>query len=235
MSADSQKRRAAAAALEHVTNGMTLGLGSGSTAKHLVELLGEKVKAGLSVRGIPTSEETKRLALEAGIDLVEPDEMTRIDLVIDGADEVDPDLNLIKGGGGAHLREKIIAAAGERMIVIADGSKKVAQLGKFPLPVEIERFSWPLTVQAIRKALADNGLKSASLKLRAGEKEAGGGVYLTDSNNYIADIQCTRIEDAAALDASLRAIPGVIETGLFIGIASLAIFGTDRGVETLGQ
>ncbi|GGD08059.1 ribose-5-phosphate isomerase RpiA [Aquisalinus flavus] len=234
MSADSQKRRAAAAALEHVTNGMTLGIGSGSTAKHLVELLGEKVRAGLTVLGIPTSEETRRLATEAGIDLVEPDEMTRIDLVIDGADEVDPDLNLIKGGGGAHLREKIIAAAGQRMIVIADKSKKVAQLGKFPLPVEIERFSWPLTVQAIRKALAENDLKSATLKLRPGARDAGGGVYLTDSNNYIADIQCTRIADPAALDAALRAIPGVIETGLFVGIADLAIFGTDRGVETLG-
>lgn len=234
MSADTQKRRAAAAAVDHVTDGMTLGLGSGSTAAHFVDLLGERVKAGLSVRCIPTSEATRQLAREAGIELVEPDEMTRIDLCIDGADEADPDLNLIKGGGGCHLREKIIASAAEKMIVIADISKKVTQLGQFPVPVEIERFSWPLTVQAIRQALTENNLSTVRMQLRAGARDTGGGVYLTDGNNYIMDIQCGRIEDPAALQASLKALPGVIETGLFIGIADLCIFGTDRGVETVG-
>lgn len=234
MNADAQKKRAAIAAAEHVTEGMTLGLGTGSTAAHLIAAIGEKVRGGLSVRCIPTSEATRRAAQDQGIDLVEPDEQTRIDLVIDGADEVDPDRNLIKGGGGAHLREKIIASAARRMIVIADSSKRVSQLGAFPLPVEIERYCWPLTVQMVRKVLAENGLAQAGLKLRPGARETGGGVYLTDGGNYIADVQCGRIPDAPALDAALRAVPGVIETGLFIGLADLVIFGTDKGTETLG-
>jgi ribose 5-phosphate isomerase A len=234
MSTDDQKKRAAKAALAHVQDGMTLGLGTGSTAAHMVRLLGEKVRSGLTIRAIPTSEETREQAQGEGIELVEPDESTRIDLVIDGADEVDPSRHLIKGGGGALLREKIIASTGARMIVIADVGKRVSQLGKFPLPVEVDRFSWPLTVQKIRAALDANGLGGVSLKLRPGPREAGGGVFRTDGGNYILDINCGRIPDARALDEALRAIPGVVETGLFIDLADLVIFGTDTGVETIG-
>ena len=234
MSADDQKRRAAEKAAEYVEDGMLLGLGTGSTAAHLVRCLGEKVRSGLTIRAIPTSEQTRELALVEGIELVDPDESTQIDLVIDGADEVDPARHLIKGGGGALLREKIIATSGTRMIVIADISKRVAQLGKFPLPIEMERFSWPLTIQKVRKALEENGLSGVAMTLRPGPREAGGGVYRTDGGNYILDISCGRIPDARALDLALQAIPGVIETGLFIDIADMVIFGTDDGTETVG-
>ena len=234
MSADDQKKRAAQAALDHVTDGMMLGLGTGSTAAHMVRLLGEKVRSGLTVRAIPTSEETRALAAAEGIELVEPDESTRIDLVIDGADEADPARQLVKGGGGALLREKIIAQAGARMIVIADAGKRVSQLGKFPLPVEIDRFAWPLTVQKIRAVLAETGLDGARVKLRPGPRDAGGGVFRSDGGNYIVDVHCGRIPDAPALDAGLRNIAGVVETGLFIGLADLVIFGIEDGVETLG-
>ncbi len=234
MSTDDQKRRAAEAAAAYVKDGMLLGLGTGSTAAHLVNRIGERVRAGLSVRAIPTSEETRKQAQSEGIELVEPDESSRIDLVIDGADEVDPSKQLIKGGGGALLREKIIASAGAKMIVIADIGKRVSQLGKFPLPVELERFSWPLTVQKIRATLDKNGLEGVALKLRPGPRDAGGGVFRSDGGNYIVDINCSRIPDARALDLGLRAIPGVIETGLFIDMADIIIFGTDEGIETIG-
>lgn len=233
MSADEQKYRAAAEAAELVENGMTLGLGTGSTAAHLVRILGEKVRGGLEIRAIPTSEETRHQAREEGIALIDPDESTVVDLVIDGADECDGSLNLIKGGGGALLREKIVASAGTRMVVIADISKKVAQLGQFPLPVEIDRFAWPLTIQKIRAVLAVHEMAHVPLRLRPGRREEGGGVFVSDGGNYIADIECGRIFDAATLDVDLRSIPGVVETGLFIGLADLAIFGTDTGTQTV--
>ncbi len=227
---DDKKRQAAEEAAKYIQDGMTLGLGTGSTAAHLVAAVGLMVQKGLTVRCIPTSEETRRLAEAAGVELIDPDESTVIDLVIDGADECDGDLNLIKGGGGALLREKIIASSGTRMIVIADESKNVAQLGKFALPVEIDRFSWPLTIQKIRRVLEAQGIKAPSLNLRPGPREAGGGVYRTDGGNYIVDIACVRIPDADALDRALDMIPGVVETGLFVGLADMAIFGTDAGV-----
>ncbi|WP_306252938.1 ribose-5-phosphate isomerase RpiA [Parvularcula sp. IMCC14364] len=233
MSLDDQKKRAAIAAVDYVKDGMLLGLGTGSTAAHLVRALGEKVRAGLTVQAIPTSEETRELATKEGIELVAPAETTRIDLVIDGADEVDPRKDLIKGGGGALLREKIIASAGTQMIVIADGSKKVSQLGRFPLPVEIDRFSWPLTIQKIRAVLEEAGLAGVGLTLRPGPREAGGGVFRSDGGNYIVDISCARIPDARQLDEALQAIPGVIETGLFIDMADIVIFGTDDGVDIM--
>ncbi len=234
MSSDDQKRHAAEAAAEYVKDGMLIGLGTGSTAAHLVKILGERVRNGLSLRAIPTSEQTRVQAIEEGIELVEPDESSQIDLVIDGADEVEPAKNLIKGGGGALLREKIIADAGARMIVIADIGKKVSQLGEFPLPVEIDRFSWPLTIQQIRKVLAANGLDGVKLGLRSGVRENGGGVFRSDGGNYIVDINCRRIPDAKKLDLELRAIPGVIETGLFIEMADVIIYGTDDGAEIVG-
>lgn len=233
MSQDDQKKRAAEAAATYVKNGMVLGLGTGSTAAHLVRCIGARAREGLMVRAIPTSEITRRQALAEGIELVEPDESTRIDLVIDGADEIDSDRNLIKGGGGALLREKIIAAAGAQMIVIADAGKQVAQLGAFALPVEVDRFAWPLSVQAIRSVLAAQRLEGATLALRPGLREDGGGVFLSDGGNYIVDIHCGRIEAASQLDSALRAIPGVVETGLFVNLASIVILGTDDGVKVL--
>ena len=232
---DDKKKAAAQTAATHIKDGMTLGLGTGSTAAHLVKAVGRMVQQGMSVRCIPTSEQTRQLASANGIELIEPDETTRLDLVIDGADECDGDLNLIKGGGGALLREKIVASSGARMIVIADDSKHVAQLGKFPLPVEIDRFAWPLTVQKIRQTLAEHDIKAPSLSLRPGPRDAGGGVFRSDGGNYIIDIACARIGDAAALDRALDLIPGIVETGLFIGLADIAIFGTDEGVTIIGD
>lgn len=231
MSADEQKRRAAQAALEYVESGMVLGLGTGSTAAWFVKLLGARVRDGLDVKGVPTSEETRRLADAEGVPLVEPDETLTLDLDIDGADECDGRLDLIKGGGGALLREKIVAGASRRMIVIADASKHVAQLGRFPLPVEIDRFAFPFTVRRVREALAEAGLGGAKLALRP--RKGDPGAFVSDGGNYILDVRCERIPDAPALDARLRAIPGVVETGFFIATASVAIFGTDAGVEVL--
>ncbi|MGV6801672.1 MAG: ribose-5-phosphate isomerase RpiA [bacterium] len=235
MSADEQKRRAAQAAAAYVKNGMILGLGTGSTASHLIDILGDQLRQGLTIRAIPTSEQSREQAQARGIPLMDPDETTQIDLAIDGADECDGGLNLIKGGGGALLREKIIADAAKKMIVIADISKKVAQLGGFPLPIEVERFSWSLSVQRIRTVLAKHGLGQADVHLRPGPPEGGGGVFRSDGGNYIIDVSCQRIADAALLDRDLRDIPGVIETGLFINLADLAIFGTPEGIETIGH
>jgi len=227
---DEMKRRAAEAALAYVADGMTVGLGTGSTAAHFVRGLGERVRAGLEVRGAPTSEATRALAVECGVALAEFDETTRIDLTVDGADELDGALNLIKGGGGALLREKIIAAASARMIVIADAGKRVAQLGAFPLPVEVARFAWPLSVQALRAAFAEAGLAEARIKLRSAE---AGGPFVSDGGNYILDCALRRIPDAAALASRLNQIPGVVETGLFVGLADMALLGGADGVEKL--
>ena len=224
---DHLKKQAALAALDYVDDGTIVGLGTGSTAAHFVRGLGERVRDGLDVKGVPTSEATARLAEECGIDLVEPDETTRLALVVDGADELDARLDLIKGGGGALLREKIIAAAADRMIVIADGSKAVSQLGAFALPIEIDRFAHPLTIAAVRRALEACGLEGVRLVLR----HDGAGPIMSDGGNLILDAACGRIPDAQGLDETLRAIPGVVETGLFIGMCDLAILAGERGVE----
>lgn len=225
------KRQAAAAALDLVEPEMTLGLGTGSTAAAFIALLGEKIRDGLSVAGVPTSEETRRLALAAGVDVIEPDETTVIDLAVDGADEVDGALSLIKGGGGALLREKIVARAARRFVVIADASKRVAQLGAFPLPVEIDRFCWPLTVRAVRETLHGLGYPRAEIRLRAA---AAGPSFMSDGGHYILDCRLGRIEDAAALEATLARLPGVVETGLFVGLADEAILAGAEGVERIG-
>lgn len=225
------KRQAAAAALDLVEPEMTLGLGTGSTAAAFIALLGEKIRDGLSVAGVPTSEETRRLALAAGVDVIEPDETTVIDLAVDGADEVDGALSLIKGGGGALLREKIVARAARRFVVIADASKRVAQLGAFPLPVEIDRFCWPLTVRAVRETLHGLGYPRADIRLRA---TAAGPSFMSDGGHYILDCRLGRIEDAAALEAALARLPGVVETGLFVGLADEAILAGAEGVERIG-
>jgi ribose 5-phosphate isomerase A len=203
---DQLKRQAAARALEEVRDGMKLGLGTGSTAKHFVELLGERVRAGLNVVGVPTSEATRADAQRCGIALTTLDEIDRLDLTVDGADEVDPSLNLIKGGGGALLREKIVAAASDRMIVIADESKWVETLGRFPLPVEVIPF-------------AKCGL-SGQMVLRKGKE---GHFFFTDSGHWIVDAHLGRIQDAPRLSDLLSAIPGVVEHGLFIALASAVV------------
>lgn len=230
MSADELKRRAAAVAIDLVRPEMVLGLGTGSTAAHFIALLGEKVRAGLYVSAVPTSDDTARKAAAAGIELIEPDETTIIDLAVDGTDEVDARKQLIKGGGGALLREKIIASAARKFVVIADASKKVAELGAFPLPVEIDRFAFSLTVRAVREALAARGYAGREVRLRAGP---AGPAFLSDGGNFILDCRLGRIGDAAALDRALGAIPGVIETGLFIGVADEVILAGPEGLERI--
>ncbi|MBB5519124.1 ribose-5-phosphate isomerase RpiA [Amphiplicatus metriothermophilus] len=229
MSADAMKRRAAAEAMTLVADGMTLGLGTGSTAAHFIDLLGEAVRNGLSVKGVPTSEDTSRRAEAAGVELIEPDETTVIDLAVDGADEVDARGDLIKGGGGALLREKIVAAVAKRFVVIADASKKVAELGAFPLPVEIDRFAYGLTARRIREALVAQGLPG-DIALR---HRPDGAAFVTDGGNLVVDCRARRIHEPALLDGALKSIPGVVETGLFLRMAERVIFGTADGVEVL--
>ncbi|MDP9630680.1 UNVERIFIED_ORG: ribose 5-phosphate isomerase A [Ensifer adhaerens] len=212
------KIKAAAAALEHVEDGMRLGIGTGSTAEEFVRLLAEKVAAGFRIEGVPTSERTARLCLELGVQLKSLDELPELDLTIDGADEVDGQLRLIKGGGGALLREKIVAAASKRMIVIADESKVVDVLGAFKLPIEVNPFGQVATRIAIEKVASRLGL-SGDISVR----NSGDGPFKTDGGHLILDASFGRIPDADALAGELNAIPGVVEHGLFIGIASLAI------------
>jgi ribose 5-phosphate isomerase A len=226
---DGLKRQAAARALEQVENGMKLGLGTGSTAKHFVELLGERVRAGLKVVGVPTSEATRADAVRCGIPLTTLDDIDRLDLTVDGADEIDPLLNLIKGGGGALLREKIVAAASDRMIVIADDSKSVEVLGRFPLPIEVIPFGLAATQRAIGKAFAQTGV-SGQMVVRTGKD---GHVFVTDGGHWIIDAHLGRISDAPRLADLLSRIPGVVEHGLFIGLASLAMLASPHGIRVI--
>jgi ribose 5-phosphate isomerase A len=223
------KRQAAARALEHVRSGMRLGLGTGSTAKHFVELLGEKVRAGLDVIGVPTSEVTRADALRCGIRLTTLDEIDRLDLTIDGADEIEPSLDVIKGGGGALLREKIVAAASDRMIVIADESKWVEKLGRFPLPVEVIPFGLAATRRAMAMAFAESGV-SGQMVVRKGKD---GHVFVTDGGHWIVDAHLERITDAPRLAGLLNVIPGVVEHGLFIGLASTAVLAGAQGIRVV--
>jgi ribose 5-phosphate isomerase A len=229
MSMDELKRQAAARALDEVRDGMRLGLGTGSTAKHFVELLGEKVRAGFKVVGVPTSEATKADALRCGVPLTTLDEIDRLDLTIDGADEVDPVLDLIKGGGGALLREKIVAAASDRMIVIADESKWVPTLGRFPLPVEVIPFGLAATRRAIAQACAGSGV-SGEMVLRTSKD---GHVFVTDGGHWIVDAHLIRIQDARRLAGLLSIIPGVVEHGLFVGLAKTAILAGAQGIRVV--
>jgi len=224
MDSDQQKRAAAARAVEFVRPGMRLGLGTGSTAKHLVDLLGERVRGGLDIVAVPTSEATHQQAVSCGIPLTTLDETPALDLTIDGADEISPDLTLIKGGGGALLREKIVASASARMIVIADESKCVDVLGRFPLPVEIAPFgagATRLAVQAVLRA------QPGMLTLR---KSKDGHAFVTDGGHFIVDAALGRIEDPREVARALSAVPGVMEHGLFVGMASTAVIGGPDGV-----
>jgi ribose 5-phosphate isomerase A len=226
VSMDELKRQAAYRALDFVQGGMRLGLGTGSTAKHFVELLGERVRDGLDVIGVPTSEATRADAIRCGIRLTTLDEIDRLDLTVDGADEIDPDLNLIKGGGGALLREKIVAAASDRVIVIADDSKWVQTLGRFPLPIEVIPFGLGATQRAIGKAFAECAV-SGQMKVRKGRN---GHVFVTDGGHWIVDAHLGRITDPPRLAQALALIPGVVEHGLFIGLASVAMLAGLQGI-----
>jgi ribose 5-phosphate isomerase A len=226
---DGLKRQAAARALTQVRDGMQLGLGTGSTAKHFVELLGERVRDGLKVVGVPTSETTRADAERCGIPLTTLDAVDRLDLTIDGADEIDPALNLIKGGGGALLREKIVAAASDRMIVIADESKWVETLGRFPLPVEVVPFGLAATQRAMAKAFAAGGV-SGQMAVRKGKD---GHVFVTDGGHWIIDAHLGRIIDAPRLAGLLTSIPGVVEHGLFIGLAGTAVLAGAQGIRVI--
>lgn len=230
MNADDYKKQAAEAAVDLVQPEMTIGLGTGSTAAHFIAALGARVRDGLYLRAVPTSEDTARKAAAVGIDVVETDESTIIDLAVDGTDEVDAGLTLIKGGGGALLREKIVANAARRFVVIADASKKVAQLGRFPLPIEIDRYAFALTVRAVREALVHLGHADADIRLRA---SAAGPAFLSDGGNFIIDCALGRIDDAQKLNEALKRIPGVIETGLFIGMADTVILAGPGGLQRL--
>jgi ribose 5-phosphate isomerase A len=230
VTADDLKRAAAERALSAVGDGMRLGLGTGSTAAHFVALLGARVRAGLNVVGVPTSERTRAQAAGEGIPLTTLEETPELDLDVDGADELDDALRLIKGGGGALLREKIVAAASRRMIVIADASKRVKRLGRFPLPIEVVPFGLGATGRAVATAFERLGCVG-ELRLR-GSDEAR---FVTDGGHYILDAHLNAIADPNGLAAALNAIPGVVEHGLFIGLATSAILSTDDGIVVLGQ
>lgn len=228
MDAREMKIKAAAAALEFVEDGMRLGIGTGSTAEEFVRLLAEKVAGGFKVEGVPTSERTARLCLELGVPLKSLDELPELDLTIDGADEVDSALRLVKGGGGALLREKIVAWASARMVVIADETKLVPTLGKFPLPIEVNPFGLGATRLAVDKAANKLGL-AGEIRLR----QSGDGVFVTDGGHYILDASFGLIPDAEALSVALHAIPGVVEHGLFIDIADVAVIAGTEGVRVI--
>ncbi len=229
MSADIAKFNAAQAALDFVKDGMIVGLGTGSTSAHFVRLLGERVRQGLRVKGVPTSEATKALAEESGISLLSISQVTELDVDVDGADEVDPAFRLIKGGGGALLREKIVAAASKEMVVIADEGKWVETLGAFPLPVEVTRFGFALTQQRIAEALRETKCAGDEVVLRITGKS--NEPVITDGGNYIIDAHTKRIPDPEALGDALKRIAGVVEHGLFLGLSRTVILGKAKGAE----
>lgn len=231
MSSDDWKRQAAEHAIKLVEPGMKLGLGTGSTAAKFVELLGAKVKAGLDVVCVPTSEATRAQAAALGIKLSTLDDTPFLDLTVDGADELDGELRLIKGGGGALLREKIVAVASGKVVIIADYSKRVEMLGAFALPVEVVPFGLTATRNMVESLAADAGCEG-DIKLRLSKD---GKPFVTDNGNHILDCAFGQIEDPEALDDALKLIPGVVENGLFIGIADMGIIAGPQGVEVLSS
>jgi ribose 5-phosphate isomerase A len=214
MANDQEKEAAARASLKFVKDGQVVGLGTGSTAAFFIKLLAEQVKNGLRVRGIPTSVKSGGLALSLGIPLITLDECQEIAVTVDGADEVDPQLRLIKGGGGAMLREKIVASATKQLVIVADASKQVPVLGKFPLPVEVIQFAQALVTKRIAALGAEVSVRT----------DADGKPYVTDERNHILDCRFGQISDADGLARQLSDMPGVVEHGLFIGMASVVLF-----------
>ncbi len=213
------KQRAAAAAAELITDGMILGLGTGTTASYLVQILGERVRQGLRIQGVPTSEATRQLAIAEGVPLTTLEEQPVLDLCLDGADEVDPDLNLIKGGGGALLREKIVASAARQRIIMVDVSKCVDCLGAFSLAVEVIPFGWEVT----RRQLEQFG-GVPTLRQREGKP------FVTDQGHYIIDCALSQIEDVPKLNHQLNQLPGVVENGLFVDMTDRLIIGSPDGI-----
>jgi ribose 5-phosphate isomerase A len=213
MANDQEKAAAARASLKYVQDGQVVGLGTGSTAEHFIRLLAEQVKNGMRIRAIPSSVRSQDLAQSLGIPLTTLDECQEIAVTVDGADEFDPQLRLIKGGGGAFLREKIVASATKKLIIVADASKRVPVLGKFPLPVEVVAFAQALVAKRITAL-------GAQVQLR---KSADGSLYKTDENNHILDCRFGQIPDADALARRLSDMPGVVEHGLFVGMASIVL------------
>lgn len=210
---------------------MKLGLGTGSTAAKFVELLGGKVRSGLKVVCVPTSEATRSQAAALGIPLTTLDDTPELDLTVDGADEIDEELRLIKGGGGALLREKIVAVASDRVVIIADNSKRVDVLGKFPLPLEVVPFGIRASERLIAKLAEDSGCEG-DIKLRIG---TDGKPFVTDNGNLILDCAFGSIDDPEALDDALKLVPGLVETGLFLGVADVGIIVGPKGVEVLSE
>jgi ribose 5-phosphate isomerase A len=223
---DQAKLVAAKRACEFVKDGMKLGLGTGSTASWMVRCLAERVnKEGLKVKGVPTSIQTANLAEELGIEVITLSSAGQLDLTIDGTDEFDQDLNLIKGGGGALLREKIVASASDKMIVIADNGKYVERLGRFPLPVEVLGFGLKSSQSLIQILLESQHLGSSTIKTRM----VGGVPFVTDEGNYILDLYLDQIGDADILNLALNQVPGVVENGLFVGHCDMVIVGSPDG------
>ena len=220
---DSFKKSAALKAVEFVRDGMIVGLGTGSTAKHMLIALGERVRAGMKLRGVATSQETATLAKEAGIPLLDTEHRWEIDVAIDGADQVDPHFNLIKGGGGALLKEKIVAASAKQFVVMIDHKKQVPVLGgSFPLPIEVIPFGWGSTAREIE----------ALTKSRVVLRERNGAPFRTEAGHLIVDAHIDAIDRPGELETALNLIPGVVETGLFVGRTNVLIVGTPQGVHT---
>ncbi len=222
MTSDNPKRRAAAAAVAQVRDGMRLGIGTGSTAAEFIRLLADRVGAGLEVTGVPTSERSRALCAELGVPLATLAELPELDLAVDGADEFDGAMNLIKGGGGALLREKIVASCAARFVVIADAAKRVDRLGAFPLPVEIVPF-------AARPLIA----RIEALGAVVTPRRVGADPFVSDEGHHILDCAFGKLADPAGLSVTLRDLPGVVDHGLFIGMADAVIVGTDTGVEVI--
>jgi len=221
MANDSEKEMAARAGLKYVHDGQIIGLGSGSTATIAIRLLAERVRDGLTIRGIPSSVQSRDLALQLGIPLTTFDEYQQIDVTIDGADEFDPALNLIKGGGGAMLREKVVASASKQLVIVTDSSKQVPVLGRFPLPVEVIGFAEPL----VAKKISDLG---ASVARRC---DSSGKPYTTDEGHHILDCRFGEISDPPTLSRNLSEMPGVVEHGMFVGMANVVLMAKAGAVE----
>ncbi len=222
---DEIKKKVGTYAADFVEPGMILGLGTGSTVYWLIKELGERVKQGLAITIVPTSAQTQQLAKEAGINVTDLDNVTNLPLTIDGADEVDPNGQLIKGGGGALLQEKIVASASEELIIIADGSKMVSQLGMFPLPVEVIPFGYK---QVIQKIMESGTCKNITLRLKNDQP------FISDHHHYILDCEYGKIENPSSLNKILHTIPGVVETGLFVNMANQVIVGhADKSIEVI--
>jgi ribose 5-phosphate isomerase A len=226
---DDFKAQAANAAIDLVKPGMRLGLGTGTTAYHFVEAVGELVRNGLEVTCVPTSEATRAHAEKLRIPLSSLDETPQVDLTVDGADEIDDQLRLIKGGGGALLREKIVATASDRMVVIADDSKLSETLGSHPLPIEVVRFGLRATMRLIEALSAEAGCEG-DIRLRPGQ---GDLPFITDQGNLIVDCAFHKIPEPEVLAFALKRVPGVVEHGLFLGLADLAIVAGESGVKAI--